>query len=306
VNKYTYLKNLEPFERDLKSKRAMINEKLNACLPEENTYPPLIHQALRYAVLEGGKRIRPVLALISAELFGPIDESVMAAACAVEFIHSYSLVHDDLPAMDDDDVRRGQPTVHKAFGEAIAILAGDALNTLAFGVLTEGVEDPERCRMLVKELAACAGSCGMVGGQSVDILSEGREPTERSLEYIHMHKTGHLMRAATAMGAIAAGADAEKAKLLGNYGANLGMSFQIIDDVLDAEKVWQTQANLRRSKSKETKELNKMTFAALYGPEKSREMAVKYSRQALSYLLPFQKSANKLVFMAHYLLNREP
>jgi len=308
VNKYVYLKNLEPFERDLKAKRTVIERQLKEVLPGENTYPPLIHQAMRYAVLEGGKRIRPILTLMTGELFNEKGGAVLSAACAVEIMHAYSLVHDDLPAMDNDDTRRGQATVHKAFGEAIAILVGDALNTLAFNVIAEGAPDGERCSRLVKMLARCAGSLGMVGGQSIDILSEGREPNEQTLEYIHMHKTGQLMRAACAMGAIAAGADDQQVKLLGDYGANLGMAFQIIDDVLDAERIWDqgSSSRSRKRKGQATKEVEKMTYAALYGPEKSREIALQYSKKAITSLVPFQKTASKLVFMAHYLLNREP
>ena len=308
MNKYVYLKNLEPFERELQAKRAKIEGNLQEALPGENTYPPLIHQAMRYAVLQGGKRIRPILTLMTGEIFNGKPEPMFAAACAVEIMHAYSLVHDDLPAMDNDDIRRGQPTVHKAFGEAIGILVGDALNTLAFKVIADGVPDGKYCSRLIGELARCAGSLGMVGGQSIDILSEGREPNEQTLEYIHMHKTGHLMRAACAMGAIAGEADDEQVKLIGEYGANLGMAFQIIDDVMDAEKIWEETRTFRsrKKKGKATKEVEKMTYAALYGPEKSREIALQYSKKAITSLVPFQKTASKLVFMAHYLLNREP
>jgi len=303
VNKYTYLKNLEPFERELKHIRARIDEQLGDILPEDNTYPPLIHQAMRYSVLSGGKRIRPALALMSAELFGGVNEDALIAACAIELIHAYSLIHDDLPAMDDDDMRRGKPSVHRAFGEAIAVLAGDALNTLAFGMLSTKVGAGEVCQKLVAELAKSSGSIGMIGGQSVDILSEGRQAEERTLEYIHLHKTGKLMRAACVMGAIAAGADAERAELLGNYGANLGMSFQIIDDVLDAEKMWEVAGRTRGAK--QPKEVEKMTYAALMGPQKARALANQYTSQAISYLVSFRKAAGKLAFMAHYLVNRE-
>ena len=302
MDKYAYLKNLDQLEKDLEKKRAVIEGKLKEYLPQENTYPPLVHQAMRYAVLPGGKRIRPLLAMLSAELFGPVDEAVLAGACAIEVIHSYSLIHDDLPAMDDDDLRRGRPTTHKAFGEAIAILAGDALNTLAFGILARGVGDAVKCKKMVKELACGAGSVGMIGGQSIDILSEGRQADERTLEYINLHKTGALMRGACVLGAIAAGAGDENAELLGNFGSNLGMSFQIMDDVLDAEKLWATAS---RTRTKHSKEIDKMTYVALLGPERSRDIAAKYNKQAVSSLVSFQKEAAKLVIFAQYLLNRE-
>jgi len=307
VNKYVYLKNLAPFERDLKGKRDVIEQKLLEVLPGGNTYPPLIHQAMRYAVIEGGKRIRPVLTLMAGEVLGKPNDVLYAAACAIELMHAYSLVHDDLPAMDNDDLRRGKPTVHKAFGEAIGILVGDALNTLAFTAIADVAKDGDACSRLVQELGKCAGSLGMVGGQSIDILSEGRDPHEKTVEYIHMHKTGKLMRAACAMGAIAVGADKENVELLGDYGANLGMAFQIIDDVLDAEQLWEEMRHHRgrKRKSATTKEVEKMTFVALYGPEKSREIAMEYTKKAISSLVPFKKSAGRLVFMTHYLLNRE-
>src|ERR1700693_5708088 len=217
------------------ARQKAVSAALNRWVPPESANPATIHRAMRYSLFAGGKRIRPLLAMAAAEAVSDNPEGIENAACALELIHTYSLIHDDLPALDNDDLRRGRPTCHKVFGDAMAILAGDALLTLAFEVLAKLPDvDGERRILLVSELATASGTVGgMIGGQVNDLEGEGQHPTAHLLESIHRAKTGALLGASVRMGAIYAGADAEQLAALTNFGEHVGLAFQIVDDILD-------------------------------------------------------------------------
>ena len=254
---------------ELQSER--INRTLDALVPPESELPETIHRAMRYSLFAGGKRIRPVLCLAAAEAVGGCSwEVAIQPACALEMIHTYSLIHDDLPALDNDDLRRGRPTNHKVFGEAMAILAGDSLLTLAFQVLARApLNDGGRVR-LVDELATASGTVrGMIGGQVHDIEGEKQQPTAELLERIHRAKTGALLRASVRFGAIAAGASAEQYEALSDYGEHVGLAFQIVDDLLDVEMPSEA---LGKTAGKDADQ-HKITFPAVHGLEPSRVMA---------------------------------
>lgn len=216
----------------LKSRKILIDKKLNQILPKENTPPKRLHKAMRYSVFSGGKRIRPILAIESCLCCGGGISDVIRAACAIELAHAFSLIHDDLPSMDDDNYRRGKLTCHKKYDEATAILAGDALLSLAFEVLADG-RRPWMAARLIKEFAASLGSLGIAGGQCVDIEYAGRKKDLKVLNYINSHKTGALIKAAVKMGALASGAGAKKIKKMEEFGTAIGEAFQIVDDILD-------------------------------------------------------------------------
>jgi len=223
----------EAFEKD----HAAIETALETLLPVETTPPFSIHRAMRYSVFAGGKRIRPILCLEAARMFTENPTGAVQVGCALEFIHTYSLIHDDLPALDNDDLRRGKPTNHKVFGEAIAILAGDALLTLAFQTLAFAPVDPQRRVTIIAMVAQSAGTDrGMIGGQVADIEAEGKAPDVGTLEYIHRSKTAALIRASIVAGAIAGGAERADAARLLNFGENIGWAFQVVDDILDVEE----------------------------------------------------------------------
>lgn len=228
--------------------------------------PARLAEAMRYSVFAGGKRFRPLLCLLACEACGGPASAAAPAAAAIELVHTYSLIHDDLPAMDDDDFRRGRPTNHKVFGDAIAILAGDALLTRAFASLVTRYRDPSTARALVLELASAAGVSGMVGGQVDDMLAEGRTPTARLVRSIHLRKTARLVAASARMGAIAAGAGASLVARLGKYGESLGLAFQIADDLLDEEG---SERDLGK-RARKDREREKATFPAAVGAERSR------------------------------------
>ena len=221
-------------EEKIRQYQEMIDRGLDEYLPPAENFPSIIYQAMRYSAMGGGKRLRPLLVLAAAEAVGGDPQKVLPAAVAVELIHTYSLIHDDLPAMDNDDLRRGRPTSHRVFGEAIAILAGDALLTFAFEVLGGMKEQPPGLVLaVIREVAQAAGPQGMIGGQVVDLESQGRSVNREMLEYMHRHKTGALIRAAVRAGARLAGASSEELACLTSYAEHFGMAFQIIDDVLD-------------------------------------------------------------------------
>lgn len=220
------------FDTYLAERRARVEARLLGCLPPQGTRPAVLTEAMRHAVLSGGKRLRPVLCLAAAEAVGGGAAEALPAACAVELLHTYTLVHDDLPCMDDDALRRGLPTVHAKYGEAVAVLAGDALQALAFEVLAREAA-PGRAARLVSELAAAAGAAGVVGGQAEDIACAGA-PTHAAIEYVFRHKTADLFRAAARLGAIAAGASDADTERLTAFAENLGVAFQVVDDILDA------------------------------------------------------------------------
>ena len=257
---------------------------------------------MRHSVFAGGKRIRPLLCIASAETVAGTVSGIESAACAVELIHTYSLIHDDLPALDNDDYRRGKPTCHKAFGEATAILAGDALLTLAFQVLSEmnGI-GPERKVHITQELSWAAGTVGgMIGGQVADLEAEGKTVEEEQLHYIHRSKTGALIRSSVRLGAIYAGASEDEYEALSRYGEQIGVAFQIVDDVLDVVSTSQT---LGKTVGKDAAQ-QKATFPALYGVDESRRRAMEHFALACGALDSFGERALRLRQIADKIVNR--
>jgi geranylgeranyl pyrophosphate synthase len=266
----------EPTLRDfLREVTARVDAELERLLPPETEEPRAIHRAMRYSVLAGGKRFRPALVLLGSRAAGGSDEAALRPACAVEMVHTYSLIHDDLPAMDDDDLRRGQPSCHRVFGEAQAILAGDALHTLAFEVLG-GFPEPARAAAMVQELARACGTRGMVGGQAADLEAEGRAPDVAVVEGIHRRKTGALVVASLRIGAVAAGGDAALLRRVAEYGDRLGTAFQIVDDLLDEEGA---RADLGKTPGKD-RQRGKMTYPAAVGMDASRARAAALAAEA--------------------------
>jgi geranylgeranyl diphosphate synthase type II len=276
---------------------------LDRWVPPESTNPETIHRAMRYSLFAGGKRIRPLLAIAAAETISDAPVGVESAACALEMIHTYSLIHDDLPALDNDDLRRGRPTSHKVFGEAMAILAGDSLLTLAFEVLAKLDEvSAERRVELVRELAVASGTVGgMIGGQVNDIEGEGKHPTAELLESIHRAKTGALLRASVRMGAIYAGADAAQLAALTKFGEHIGLAFQIVDDILDVEE---SSEVLGKTAGKDAAQ-HKITFPAVYGIEESRRMAEEERLNAHLALNMFDDRATRLRELADLVVHRK-
>jgi geranylgeranyl diphosphate synthase type II len=279
-----------------------IDAELARIVPSEQTPPATLHRAMRYSLFAGGKRIRPVLCLEAARAVAPEAPGVEAAACALELVHTYSLIHDDLPALDNDDLRRGRPTCHKVFGEAMAILAGDALLTYAFQVLgaIESVDGARRARMMF-ELAAAAGTPGgMVAGQVADLEGEGQAPDAALLESIHRAKTGALLRASVRLGAICAGAAEPELAALSSYGEHVGLAFQIVDDLLDVE---QTSEALGKTAGKDAAQ-HKITFPAVYGMDESRRMAERQRAAAHEALRGFGPRAALLKDLADLIVHR--
>lgn len=270
--------------------------------PAETTPPESIHKAMRYSLFAGGKRIRPILCMAAGEAVCRDAAGIEAVGCSLEFIHTYSLIHDDLPALDNDDLRRGRPTCHKVFGEAMAILAGDALLTLAFQVLSQIKCVAERKVLLIEELSVAAGTVGgMIGGQVSDLEGEGKPPDAELLESIHRAKTGALLKASLRMGAIYAGANEDQLHALTCYGMHIGLAFQIIDDVLDVE---QSSEALGKTAGKDAQQ-HKITFPAVYGLERSREMAERERVNAQLALRPFGDEADRLRELADLVVARK-
>lgn len=286
----------------LAEQASIVDRVLERCVPPESCDPHSIHRAMRYSLFAGGKRIRPVLAIAAAKSVSDLIEGVEDAAASLELIHTYSLIHDDLPALDNDDFRRGRPTCHKVFGDAMAILAGDALLTLAFEVLSTLAVKAETRILLVKELSQAAGTVGgMIGGQVHDIEGERQPPTPALLESIHRAKTGALLKASVRMGAIYASApDGELAALTG-YGEHLGLAFQIIDDVLDVE---QSSDTLGKTAGKDEQQ-QKITFPAVYGLEKSRKMAMLERQAAHDAVQSLGTRADRLRQIADFVVLRQ-
>jgi len=287
----------------LADRRRQVEKALERLTPASDERPAEIHRAVRHSLFAGGKRIRPILFIAAAEaVLGAPAPGAEVPACALEMVHTYSLIHDDLPALDNDDLRRGQPTCHKAFGEATAILAGDALLTRAFGVLAESEAAPaERRIRMTAELAAAAGTIeGMIGGQVEDLAAEGKPVEEERLLYIHRSKTGALICASVRMGAIWAGADEPQLKALDLYGRNIGVAFQIADDILDVTK---TSAQLGKTAGKDV-EQQKTTYPALYGLEESRRRAAERLAAATGALEPFGPAARRLREIADLIVHR--
>ena len=276
---------------------------LNDWVPQESVEPSSIHKAMRYSLFAGGKRIRPVLAIAAARAVSDSAEGVENAAATLELIHTYSLIHDDLPALDNDDLRRGRPTCHKVFGEAMAILAGDALLTLAFEVLSRLRNiDAQRKIRLVEELSRAAGTVGgMIGGQVNDLEGERKRPTAHLLESIHRAKTGAILRASVRMGGVYAGATGQELAALSEYGEHVGLAFQIIDDVLDVEE---SSESLGKTAGKDEAQ-QKITFPAVYGLERSREMAEEERLASHLALRMFDDRAERLRQIADFIVQRK-
>lgn len=276
----------------LAKQQKRVDRELNRLLPQPSGLERSVSEAMRYSVFPGGKRIRPVLLLAAAEVCAGDVARALPAACAIEMIHAYSLIHDDLPAMDDGQLRRGKPTVHRQFGEAIAILAGDALLTLAFETVAGCPENI--VAKLVRELAHASGTMGMVGGQVVDIEWTGKELEFPTLEYIHSHKTGALIAAAVRMGAMVAGADEAALKNLTGYGRCLGLAFQISDDIIDIE----SSSELTGKDSGSDAVKGKATYPAFFGLAESRQRCLALIAQAKKHLKDFAPGADILEAIA--------
>ena len=257
-----------------------VDKALNAFLPKEKEEPTTIHKAMRYSVFSGGKRVRPILAVEAARTCCGKPKDAMVAACAIELIHTYSLIHDDLPSMDDDDYRRGKPTCHRVFGEANAILAGDALLTLAFNIIAARM-DPKRGAAVARELSEAAGTRGMVGGQAIDLEWQGDDVDTKTLNNIHMLKTAKLFEVSTKLGAVSAGAGRRAAAAMAAFGASVGMAFQMVDDIIDGDG-----------------------YAKLYGEEKARRDCESLVLEAKAALAVFGRKAQRLKDIADYIEER--
>lgn len=295
--------------QDLKTYLATCQTRVEAALtqrlPAENILPNKLHQAMRYSVLNGGKRMRPMLTYATGSVLGISPDALDAVACAVECIHVYSLIHDDLPAMDDDDLRRGKPTCHVAFDEATAILAGDGLQALAFELLAHDasiqVSAQNRLEMITS-LARASGSLGMVGGQAIDLESVGRMLTLPELENMHIHKTGALIRASVILATLAKeGVDEEAVKRLDNYAKCIGLSFQVKDDILDEES---DTATLGKTQGKD-KDNNKPTYPALLGLSGAKQKAQELHEKAIENLAYFGTQADLLRNLSLYIIQRD-
>ena len=290
----------------LKEQCARIDEALDRFLPKESDLPHTVHKAMRYSVFAGGKRVRPILLLAACEAVGGNTRNAVPAACSMEMIHTYSLIHDDLPAMDDDDFRRGNPTNHKVFGEAIAILAGDALLTEAFKLVSDpGFADgcdPSALLAVIHEIATCAGSAGMVGGQVIDMESEGRLDIDLpTVQYIHTHKTGALIKASVVSGALLGGASGQKLAAITRYGEAAGLAFQIADDILDIEGT--TEEIGKDAGSDQAR--GKATYPAVIGLAAAKEEAREMMDEALRSLDIFGAEADPLREIARYIVQRK-
>jgi geranylgeranyl diphosphate synthase, type II len=285
------------FEED----RVAVDAALDRLLPSETTQPSSIHEAMRYSVFAGGKRIRPILCLETARIFAADVTPALHPACAIEFIHTYSLIHDDLPALDNDDLRRGKPTCHKKFGEATAILAGDALLTLAFEAISAAPVEAARGIAMVTEVATAAGTVkGMVGGQVADLEAEGKRIAPEMLEFIHRSKTAALIRASVTAGALCAGASTEDVARLRRFGESIGWAFQVTDDILDVEE---SSAALGKTAGKDIAQ-QKATYPSVYGLERAHEIANELATRAIAELAPYGERAARLRDIAEYLVLR--
>jgi geranylgeranyl diphosphate synthase type II len=288
----------------LSKKKTIVDKALDKLVPPANMFPTSVHEAMRYSLFAGGKRVRPILAIAAAEALGAKTNDLLPLAGSLELIHTYSLIHDDLPAMDDDDRRRGRPTCHKVYGEAIAILAGDGLLNMAFEVLS----DPRRTKAvsanrllsIIREIGAASGVHGMVGGQVVDMESEGKDIDLPTLEYIHTHKTGALIRASVRVGALYAKASEKRLKALTRYGERVGLAFQIADDILD---ITGKQDEIGKAVGSDLKK-GKKTFPGFFGLEGSRMRANEVANKAIQSLRDFDHKADPLRELAKYIVNR--
>ena len=292
-------------ENYLEDRKTLVEEALKKFMPEPSGLAGDVISAMNYSLFAGGKRIRPILCIAGAEAVGGSSDDVLPVACAIELIHSYSLIHDDLPAMDNDDLRRGKPTNHKVFGEAVALLAGDGLLTLAFNLMAGyGVDKKvEKTALLrvIDLIASAAGYKGMVGGQVVDISYEGKDPEPAVVEYIHTHKTGAMIAASVTAGTILAGGSEEESKSINRYGQQVGLAFQIADDILNIE-------GDSRAMGKEIgsdKVRGKITYPSVFGITESKTIQKRLIKQAIESLNRFDKRAEPLRELARYIINRK-
>ncbi|HET7290822.1 MAG TPA: farnesyl diphosphate synthase [Vicinamibacteria bacterium] len=291
--------------RVLDERRRLVEDALDRALPSEGEWPATIHRAVRYSLFAGGKRIRPQLVLAACEAVGGAREEAMPLACAVEMIHTYSLIHDDLPAMDDDDLRRGKPTSHKVFGEAVAILAGDALLTRAFHLMAELPAGPDATRVrrrlaATAILGAACGTTGLIGGQVMDLESEGRAIDASDLERLHRAKTGALLGACVRGGAVLGGASGSDLESLARYADAVGLAFQVVDDVLDATE---GREQLGKTAGKDAA-AHKATYVSVHGLDRAREMARGLLDEALAAIGPFGERGSTLAFLARLVVER--
>src|SRR3954468_17029939 len=289
-------------EKFLVASTGSVNAALDGFLPSEKTKPATIHKAMRYSLFAGGKRIRPALCVAAAKACGGRDANAMPLACAVECIHTYSLVHDDLPAMDNDDYRRGKLTNHKVFGEGIAVLAGDALLTSAFEIAAKSKGWPRYSHQeVILELASASGSLQLIAGQVADLEGEGKKISAKELRYIHERKTSALLCCSVRLGGMSANCTPAQLKALTDFGYNVGLAFQVIDDILD---ITQTSEQLGKTAGKDTK-AQKATYPSIVGLEKSRKIAEQLTQKAFGALKPFRGRAVALEALAEFLLKRD-
>lgn len=291
------------FQSYLSDKCALIDAALEDYLPPEDRFPEVIFQAMRYSALSGGKRLRPILTLAACNAVGGDESAAMPTACAIEMIHAFSLIHDDLPALDNDDLRRGKPTNHKVFGEAMAILAGDLLLAYAFQLIperTKGVSSDVVLK-IVQKVASSTGVGGMIVGQVVDMLSEGKRVSPETLEFMHRNKTGALLEASVVCGGMLGGGSPEQIEALRTYGRSIGLAFQIADDILDIEG---DEIKIGKPVGSDL-ENRKSTYPSLYGLERSKEMALEAAGDAVNALRVFGSEADPLRALARFIVERE-
>jgi len=289
-------------QESLEQGRALTDAALDRLIPLETQHPESIHKAMRHSVFAGGKRLRPVLCMEAGRMIaGSLPKKIEELGAALEMLHTYSLIHDDLPALDNDDLRRGKPTCHKQFGEATAILAGDGLLTLAFQIIGESPTSAERTLAALQEVSSAAGTVnGMVGGQVADLESEGKRVEPQTLEYIHRSKTAALIRASVSTGAISAGAGIADVARLRKFGETIGWAFQVTDDILDVEE---SSAALGKTAGKDIAQ-QKATYPAVFGVVQSHEIAAKLAKDAIAQLDSFDERASRLRALAEFLVHR--
>lgn len=278
-----------------------VESALDQYLPAASGNFAKLHESMRYSIFAGGKRLRPVLVIAAAEAVGAMAQEVLPAACAMEMIHTYSLIHDDLPCMDDDDLRRGRPTNHRVYGEALAVLAGDALLTAAFEVIVRHSrgQDPKTLLKVIEKIAAASGSEGMAGGQAFDLQSEKKKISQAELETLHRHKTGKLIQVALEVGGLMGKANPQQLEILARYGELIGLSFQIADDVLDIEGGEEIGKDIGSDLAKE-----KATYPSILGLEKSKRLAQEITESALQSLTALDQRADPLRAIAGFIIDR--
>jgi len=288
------------FKRDLKEKQEQVNIILDRFLPRKDEYPKEIHKAVRYSLFAGGKRLRPYLAILAWQLFKEEAEPIVYVAAALEMLHTYTLIHDDLPDIDNDEYRRGKKSCHAVFGEEVALLSGDMLLISAFELITWAPLPEKIKREMLSEMSVECGATGLIAGQVVDIASEGKKPDKKTLDYIHTNKTARLINLALRFGARAAGAKTDDLKALDAYGTNIGIAFQITDDLLDIEG---SKDELGKTIGKDV-DTEKMTYPSVYGVEKSHKMAEEYKQKAKQALERFGGKALLLAILADFIVDR--